>query len=196
MTTPPKSNVYTRGGDKGTTSLVGGTRVAKNSPRLEAYGTVDELNSWIGMVAASPVFKDAKDPDIVDELVKIQHRLFDIGSALATEETSSWQPEPFPAMALQYLEKLIDKIDSLLPRHNRFIIPGGTMASARAHVARTVARRAERLIITLTDTAAIDPLILPYINRLSDFLFVLARYAVMLEGEKEIFWEKFAENQL
>lgn len=186
-----KSNVYTRGGDKGLTSLVGGKRVPKNSPRLEAYGTVDELNSWLGLVAASDIFDSKNDIDIRTILTSIQHRLFDIGSILATEPESKWQPAPLRPECVEQLEQAIDRIDARLPRHNRFIIPGGSVGSARCQVARTVARRAERAIITLAETTETDPLIIPYINRLSDLLFVIARYAVLLDGKPEIFWQKF-----
>lgn len=199
MSTIPKSNVYTRGGDKGRTSLVGGTRVSKTHPRLEAYGTVDELNSWIGLLAAEPLFDSevsdtdctASRPDIRALLTGIQHRLFDIGSILATEEGSGWQPDPFPEAAVKSLEQEIDLIDSLVPKHNRFVLPGGSIPSAKAQVARTVARRAERRILTLADSYPVEPPVIAYINRLSDLLFVIARYAMVLEGKEEIFWEKF-----
>lgn len=187
-----KSNVYTRGGDKGLTSLVGGKRVPKNSARLEAYGSVDELNSWLGLAAASETFDRIENGiDIRGLLTSIQHRLFDIGSSLATEPESQWQPEPLRQECVNQLEVAIDKIDALLPRHNQFIIPGGSVSSGRCQVARTVARRAERAIITLNGTTEIDPLMIPFVNRLSDLLFVIARYAVTLDGKPEIFWQKF-----
>ena len=181
-----KSNIYTRGGDSGSTSLVGGTRVAKNDTRLEAYGTVDELNSWIGLVACADALSDQDRSD----MHYIQNRLFDIGSALATEAESSWQPEPFGSAGITRLEQAIDRLDSALPRHNRFILPGGCPDSARTQIARTVARRAERQVITLSQTVDIDRNILRFINRLSDYLFVVARAINIKSNIDEIFWEK------
>lgn len=114
--------VYTRGGDKGRTSLVGGSRVPKNHPRLEAYGTLDELNSWLGLVISEP---DRLPQLAVDTLLGVQNRLFDIGTILATEPESKWQPEPLPADSVTMLEQAIDELDSTVPPHNRFILPGG-----------------------------------------------------------------------
>lgn len=182
----PKSNVYTRTGDAGTTSLVGGTRVAKNSPRLEAYGTVDEANSWLGLLNAS-----REIPEVAHAtLLRAMHHLFDIGSALATEPESKWQPEPFPISAVETLESDIDNLDATLPRHNRFILPSGHPDAARANIARTVVRRAERRIMDLADIAPVDPSILKYINRLSDYLFILSRAVNNYNDKDEIFWQK------
>lgn len=181
-----KSNVYTRTGDSGTTSLVGGTRVAKDSPRLEAYGAVDELNSWLGLVACSR-YLSLDDKSV---LKTVQNRLFDIGSMLATEPESRWQPQPLPDNAVETIERAIDRLDSSLPAHNRFILPGGCEDAARAHIARCVARRAERRIVTLAAATSVDPAIVRYINRLSDYLFVLARAINYNCGSEEIFWEK------
>lgn len=181
-----KSNVYTRTGDRGTTSLVGGTRVSKDSPRLEAYGTVDELNSWLGLVACSVYLSD-EDRHV---LKTIQNRLFDIGSMLATEPESHWQPQPLPEDATAEIEQAIDRLDAALPTHNRFVLPGGCEDAARTHIARCIARRAERRIITLSTDAEVSPLIIGYINRLSDYLFVLARAINYNCTEDEIFWEK------
>lgn len=181
-----KSNVYTRTGDNGTTSLVGGTRVAKDSLRLEAYGTVDELNSWLGLIAT---FKTVSDQDR-ELIMMIQNRLFDVGSMLATEPESKWQPAPLGASPSEALEKAIDRLDSSLPAHNRFILPGGSEDAARTHIARCVARRAERRIITLAADVAVDPDIIRFINRLSDYLFVLARAININCASDEIFWEK------
>lgn len=174
--------IYTKTGDRGTTSLVGGTRVPKDSMRLEAYGTVDELNSWIGLLCADPACDDADR----DTLTYIQNRLFDIGSELATEPASAWQPVPMSAVAAQRLEREIDRLDAALPRHNRFILPGGSQSSARAHIARTVARRAERRIVTLSETDPVNPHLLAFVNRLSDYLFVLARH--FNAGHPEVYW--------
>lgn len=181
-----KSNVYTRTGDRGTTSLVGGTRVAKDSPRLEAYGTVDELNSWLGLIACSR-YLSADDRTI---LKTVQNRLFDIGSMLATEPESRWQPQPLPEDAAAEIEQAIDRLAAALPAHNRFILPGGCEDASRAHIARCVARRAERRIISLAAEVSVAPVLIGYINRLSDYLFVLARAINYNCGADEIFWEK------
>jgi cob(I)alamin adenosyltransferase len=181
-----KSVIYTRTGDSGTTSLVGGKRVDKDDIRLNTYGTIDELNSWIGLIAAST----ALTPVQTQLLSDIQNRLFDIGSILATEPESTWQPAPFPAEAILRIENAIDQEDAHLPKHNQFILPGGHPDAARAHIARTVARRAERLIVTLSRTASVDPAVQRYINRLSDYLFILARAININTGKNEIFWQK------
>lgn len=182
-----KSNVYTRGGDKGTSSLVGGSRVDKDHPRLQAYGTIDELNSWLGLLYSSP----SLPPDAYPTLLRAMNSLFDIGAILATEPESSWQPTPLPSSLISELEKDIDELDATLPRHNRFILPAGSPAAARANIARTVARRAERQIISLCASGVeVSPEIKQYINRLSDYLFVLSRAINIFNGYKEIFWEK------
>lgn len=178
--------VYTRTGDSGTTSLVGGTRIEKDNARLEAYGTADELNSWLGLLESSGNVPETARAT----LRKAMHLLFDIGAALATESSSKWQPTPFPTSATAELEAAIDNFEAALPRHDRFILPGGHPDAARANIARTVARRCERRIITLGRTEKIDPGILRYINRLSDYLFVLSRYINFFNKVDEIFWEK------
>lgn len=181
-----KSRLYTRTGDDGTTSLVGGTRAPKDSIRLEAYGTTDELNSWLGLVAAS----DAISPARREMLHKIQNTLFDIGAALATEPESEWQPAPLGVEKVEALEAAIDEIDSDLPPLRRFILPGGHPDAAKTNIARTVARRAERRVIALGRHVKIDPNITRYINRLSDLLFALAREININTSHEEIFWEK------
>lgn len=181
-----KSRLYTRTGDDGTTSLVGGTRAPKESPRLEAYGTIDELNSWLGLLAAS----QAISTDRRRHLQMIQNRLFDIGATLATEPESDWQPQLPAAEALAHIEKLIDSIDSALPPLRHFILPGGHPDAARANIARTVARRAERRITALSRSVHVDPFILQYINRLSDLLFAIAREINLNNDSPEIFWQK------
>lgn len=181
-----KSNVYTRTGDTGKTSLVGGTRVEKNHPRLEAYGNVDELNSWLGLI----VLSEKISVDDRQLLHRIQNHLFDIGSMLATEPQSSWQPKPLEDKAINEIEAAIDRLDSSLPAHNRFILPGGCEDAARTHIARCVTRRTERRIIDLSSVAEIDPKIIRFVNRLSDYLFVLARAINNKSGNHEIFWEK------
>ena len=178
--------IYTRTGDAGTTSLVGGTRVAKTAPRLEAYGTVDELNSAIGLLLAFGV----PDNTTADTLLTAQHRLFDLGAQLATEPESKYQPRGITPADIAALETHIDRLDATLPRHNRVILPGGTPAAAQAHVARTVCRRAERRILALADAGiSVSPETVAYVNRLSDYLFILARQLAHREGVEEMKWE-------
>ena len=184
-----KSNVYTRGGDAGMTSLVGGQRVKKNDIRIEAYGTVDELNSVIGLVAACPGIP----PEETDNLHYIQNKLFSLGGYLACRpDEGTYRMEPGISEAdVEKLEKLTDIYDSRLEPFRTFILPGGSQAAATCHLARTVCRRAERRILDLADTGAeIDPVALKFVNRLSDFLFVLARYNNSILGAPEIFWKK------
>lgn len=182
--------IYTRTGDKGTTSLVSGTRVAKNHPRLDAYGTVDELNSHLGLLDAfcrrqSP----APDAASLDTLLWVQHRLFDLGCMLATEEDSKWQPKTLADGDVTRLEEEIDRLDAVLPRMTAFILPGGTVASAQAQVARTVARRAERQMVTLSGQVTVAPPAMLFVNRLSDWLFVFARYLNHISGQPETVWQ-------
>lgn len=181
-----KSIVYTRTGDSGTTSLVGGTRIGKDDPRIEAYGTVDELNSHIGLVAAGN-----KDPLIASTLNAVQHRLFDIGGYLACDPEGDFRLLPGVADAdIALLETTIDAVDSRLPKLDRFVLPGGSLEAARAHVARTVCRRAERRIISLSAQAPVDPQVVAYVNRISDLLFVIARFNNINQNIDEIFWCK------
>lgn len=179
--------IYTRSGDRGTTSLVGGTRVAKNHPRLDAYGTIDELNSHIGLLNA---MLGNDDPTLSPTLTLIQNKLFDLGTLLATEPESKWQPRQLSDNDISTLEEAIDTLDAQLPAIRQFILPGGTAAAAQAHVARTVTRRAERLIISLAEAEDVAPSTLQYINRISDFLFLAARYINKINHCSEIFWQK------
>ena len=168
------------------TSLVGGTRVKKNSTRLEAYGTVDEFSSHLGLLASY----EQNPVAIRSELLAVQHRLFDIGAYLATDV----QPGTTPAIKglseedIRDIERSIDALDAEVPAAKAFILPGGTRESAEAHVARTVARRAERRILALADESYVDPLVLRYFNRLSDWLFILARYYNYAAGVEDILW--------
>lgn len=181
------ARIYTKTGDAGTTSLVGGTRVSKSSVRLDAYGTADELNSHIGVLLALP----SLPPDIRPMLRQIQHRLFNLGAQLATEPQSPYQPQGITTQDIIQIEAEIDRIDALLPRHDRFILPGGNIASAQANVARTVARRCERHMVRMLDAGiAVHPDAMRYINRLSDYLFIVSRYINISSGTDEIFWEK------
>ena len=181
-----KSRLYTRTGDDGTTSLVGGARAPKDCVRLEAYGTVDELNSWLGVVAASPDVSQKRR----EQLRHIQHRLFNVGAILATEPESAWQPEPLAPAEVEWLERAIDDVDGQLSPMRNFILPGGSQGASFAHVARCVARRAERRVIALGREADIDPQVIVYINRLSDYLFALAREINQESGVADIAWHQ------
>lgn len=170
--------IYTKTGDKGQSGLFGGERVPKYHPRLEAYGTIDELNSHIGLLAAQ--WQPA-----ADELMEIQRMLFTIGSHLATPAQTDSALEI--AMILQ-LEQSIDAMTLELPPLKKFILPGGQAAACTAHIARTICRRAERLIIALSTTEKFDPLVIQYMNRLSDWLFTLARHINIKSDTPEVIW--------
>lgn len=177
--------IYTRTGDSGTTSLVGGTRVSKASTRLDAYGTADELNSHIGLLLALDGIPEATRT-VLD---RVQHLLFNLGSELATEPDSKWQPQGITDDNVKWLEDAIDAADSALPHHNRFILPGGSVASAQANVARTVARRCERHMVRMEiEGDRVGEAAKRFINRLSDYLFVISRQLNISCGVKEIYW--------
>lgn len=180
-----KSNLYTRTGDSGTTSLVGGQRISKASSRLDAYGTIDEFSAFLGIVLSSPECPAEEK----NHLLNIQNRLFDVGAYLATLPTDGDKPQ-LKGMdnAIAEVEGWIDNLDSQTPKINAFILPGGSLISSHAHVARTVCRRAERNILRLTETDWVDPLLIAYINRLSDYLFILARNLNHAAGNEEIRW--------
>jgi cob(I)alamin adenosyltransferase len=173
--------IYTKGGDKGQTSLVGGTRVSKAHDKIEAYGTVDELNSAIGIIASS-------NEEYSDFLNVIQHKLFNAGSILASENDLSFELPSIQLSDIELLEKEIDRLEKGLPRLKNFILPGGSIISAHTHLARCICRRAERRIVGLEEDKY--ALILQYLNRLSDYLFVLSREYLRLEGKAEIIWKK------
>lgn len=178
--------IYTRTGDNGKTSLVGGTRVSKASVRLEAYGTVDELNSSIGLLLAI----DGVPAEHRQLLTQVQHLLFNLGSQLATEPGSKWQPTGVSAEDVELLEKAIDRIVGTLPPKFRFVLPGGTVAAAQASVARTVARRCERRMVEMDESGApVAPEAMKFVNRLSDYLFALSRHINIVSGIEEIYWE-------
>ena len=163
---------------------MGGQRVSKNSARLESYGTMDELNSHIGMVRSFP----AASP-VADELVEIQRRLFDAGGYLATAPTDSFAKVSIREEDILLLEQAIDRMDASLPPMRSFVLPGGSAAVSACHVARTVCRRAERRILALAAEASVAPLVVRYINRLSDYLFTVARFANTLTSTPETPWK-------
>jgi cob(I)alamin adenosyltransferase len=177
--------IYTKTGDRGTTSLFGGKRVSKADLRIDTYGTVDELNSWIGLVRDQEVNQKRKDV-----LVEIQDRLFTVGSMLATEPGNT--KVKIPALResdIQYLEKEIDNMDAALPPMRFFVLPGGHTAVSFCHVARTVCRRAERLTIALQAIEEVNALVIQYLNRLSDYLFMLSRKMAHELGAEETPWK-------
>ena len=181
-----KSLVYTKTGDKGTTSLVGGTRVPKTHIRLEAYGTVDELNSNLGFLIT--FLSDKPDRQFLQQ---VQDRLFAIGSYLATdrEKTRLKEASIITPEQVEAIEREIDRLDDKLPPLSAFILPGGSRGAAVCHICRTVCRRTERRILTLSETCTISPEVLAFVNRLSDYLFVLSRKINFDEQNSEIFWD-------
>lgn len=183
-----KSSLYTRTGDDGSTSLVGGQRARKDSLRLEAYGTLDEFSSFLGCVLSDT----ACPPEVKTRLLSVQDMLFNLGGYLASEVRPGERPEAWGLSEndLRELEDWIDETDSLTPKVNAFVLPGGCMLSARTHVARTVCRRAERRIVALAASEYVDPKLTAYVNRLSDWLFILARYFNHAAGVEEITWHR------
>lgn len=182
-----KNHIYTRGGDSGTTSLIGGSRVKKCSMRLEAYGTIDELCAHIGLLAT--MIGEPSETDLC-RLQWIQSRLFDVGTHLAMPcSEGKAAPCAITTNHVQLLETHIDELDSKLPTLRSFILPGGCRAAAQCHVCRTVCRRAERIITALAEEAPVSLSLLSFVNRLSDFLFVYARFLNKMEGVDEISWK-------
>jgi cob(I)alamin adenosyltransferase len=177
--------IYTKTGDDGTTGLVGGNRVSKSNLRLDAYGTVDELNSHLGMLCALVVAVDVREL-----ILDIQNKLFVIGSKLASDDKGKHITGNLGCTTddIRVLEQAIDAYDAELPALQNFILPGGSVSVSQCHIARTVCRRAERLVVHLSESAEIDALIIQYLNRLSDFLFVLARKLSKDQGIDEIPW--------
>ena len=181
------TKVYTRGGDMGKTSLVGGQRVSKASERLEAYGTVDELSSHLGLLASQ--LPDGDDKAVI---IRIQNCLFNVCTNLATDqEQTALSPSAYlPDGEIELVEQKIDEIMKLLPEKQGFVLSGGTKEASQAHVCRTVCRRAERRIVALSEVAVISPEVLQYVNRLSDYLFVLAKKINFNAHQDEIMWQK------
>jgi cob(I)alamin adenosyltransferase len=185
--------IYTKTGDEGKTSLIGGTRVSKSDIRIEAYGTIDELNSTIGMVR-----DQVSDLASTDMLKEIQDRLFTIGSILATDPDKNvkMQLPDLHEEDIVLLENEIDRMDDALPALKSFILPGGHLASSTAHVARCVCRRAERICVHMQDNQQhVDSIVIKYINRLSDYLFTLARYICHLANVADIEWHPRTEKK-
>ena len=181
------TKVYTRRGDEGMTDLVGGVRVKKASVRLEAYGTIDELSSHLGLLAS--MLPNDSDEKIL--IYRIQNNLFNVGTHLATDQsTTPLCPSAcLAAGETQFLEQQIDAVNALLPEPQGFVLPGGCTAAAQCHVCRTVCRRAERCIGALAEEATVGADILQYVNRLSDYLFVLAKKINFNSGISEIMWQ-------
>ncbi|MFV0521275.1 MAG: cob(I)yrinic acid a,c-diamide adenosyltransferase [Mangrovibacterium sp.] len=180
------TKVYTKTGDDGTTGLIGGSRVKKFNNRLEAYGTIDELNSAIGVIAA--YLLDDHDLKVIRN---IQNLLFVIGSHLATDESAQELKTQLPCEEsdIELLENEIDVITTELPPLRHFILPGGCPAAAYAHLARAICRRAERRIVEMAEMIEVDKQLVKYINRLSDYLFVLSRKLNVQEDYSEVFWK-------
>jgi len=177
--------IYTRTGDDGTTGLIGGSRVKKHNIRLEAYGTIDELNSYIGLIRS---MQTDLHTDKILEI--IQNKLFVIGANLATDESISLIKKQLPCQTadIELLENKMDEMNTSLPELRNFILPGGCHASSFCHVARTVCRRAERHIVELSENKEVDTNLIKFINRLSDYLFVLSRKINLDQNAPEILW--------
>ncbi len=177
--------IYTKTGDKGTTALLGGTRVLKSDIRIEAYGTVDELNSYVGLLRDQEVNSNRRD------LLKvIQDRLFTVGADLATAPGKDKVKKPdLLESDIELLESEMDKMDAELPALTSFILPGGHQSVSFAHLARCVCRRAERIVVALNDGEYVDPLVMRYLNRLSDFFFILGRKMAQELDAEEVKWE-------
>ena len=182
------NRVYTRVGDDGATALIGGDRVSKASPRIEAYGTVDELNAALGLVGAA-IHSSPECRELGAIVLRIQNELFNLGCQLATPDAE--RRTSVPALAERHVEALegeIDKLNAELPALESFVLPGGGWVSSYCHLARTICRRAERIAVALAAEEEVEPLCLRYLNRLSDALFVFGRWAAAQGGEAEPLW--------
>ena len=181
-----KSIVYTKTGDKGSTGLIGGTRVPKNHARLEAYGTIDELNSFIGLIRSFEIGEEDKKM-----IISIQSKLFTIGAYLATDTSVSNMRSKldYKEEHIEELEGEMDRIENALPPLTNFVLPGGNQSVGYCHVARTICRRAERRVIDIAEEFEVDGWVIRYLNRLSDYLFVLSRHLSNYFGVDEIPWK-------
>lgn len=178
--------IYTKTGDKGMTKLVGSSTVAKDSDRVESYGTIDELNSWVGYIISQ---LPQENQEIKEELEALQHLLFDAGTDLSTP-IEAQRPFKLQKESVHWLEQRIDFYTAQSPDIDRFILPGGTSAASMVHVARTIARRAERIIVRLNWTAKINEEVLIFTNRLSDYFYALARYLNVQAQRPDVFYER------
>ena len=178
--------IYTKTGDKGMTKLVGSSTVAKDSDRVESYGTIDELNSWVGYIISQ---LPQENQGIKEELEASQHLLFDAGTDLSTP-IEAQRPFKLQKESVHWLEQRIDFYTAQSPDIDRFILPGGTSAASMVHVARTIARRAERIIVRLNWTAKINEEVLIFTNRLSDYFYALARYLNVQAQRPDVFYER------
>ncbi|MFT6503475.1 MAG: cob(I)alamin adenosyltransferase [Crocinitomicaceae bacterium] len=177
--------VYTKKGDSGTTQLIGGTRVVKSSMRIEAYGTVDELNSYLGLIRDQSVTETQEE-----QLLEIQDRLFTMGSLLATDPKGTKMKLPqLQDSDIENLENWIDEMEETLEPMTSFVLPGGHTTVSFCHIARCVCRRAERIVVDLNENEKIEPIILTYLNRLSDYMFVLSRKLTLDLKANEIPWK-------
>lgn len=177
------ARIYTRGGDKGETGFIGGKRVPKDDPRVEAYGAIDELNATLGAARALTA-----ETDLLEVFDRVQHRLFDLGAELASPKPAA--PSAITDAEVRVLEGIIDLYQETLPPLREFILPGGSGLSASLHLARTVCRRAERRVVSLARKETLNHEILRFLNRLSDLLFVLARVANARAGALDVTWKK------
>ena len=175
------SKIYTRTGDDGTTGLANGERVAKTDPRVEAFGSVDEVNSAIGLVLA----ESALDTRVRTTLTRVQHELFEAGAELSLPDYRALEPQH-----TQALEAALDELNAELPPLKEFILPGGNRSAAACHMARTICRRAERDVLRAAEHTAVNPSLLSFVNRLSDYLFVAARTEARRDGGREVYWSR------
>lgn len=183
------NRIYTKGGDKGLTSLVGGQRVPKDSVRIDAYGTVDELNAFIGMACLS-ADGDVRLAPLRRILGRLQHELFNLGSILATMPADVHPKQPrVTEVEVKQLEQEIDEMNASLPSLQSFVLPGGTRLNVELHVCRTICRRAERLVVALSHTEEVPLESIEYLNRLSDALFVWSRWTNYIVGADETLWQ-------
>lgn len=193
------NRIYTRVGDNGQTSLVGGQRVAKNDARIEAYGTVDELNACVGLARATAEELGRKLPDLIklaSKLRRVQHELFNLGSILATLPADVHEHQPRITQGeVDLLEEEMDRANEELPKLPSFVLPGGSHLDAELHLCRTVCRRAERELVALSDAEPLPELTLQYLNRLSDALFVWSRWVNLQQGTPETLWQPNAAGK-